>query len=679
MIPELGLFALVLALCFSLLMGLSGVGVMRPAMSGDTAGAGAGGLVDGWSRLARRCAGVVAVMCLLATAALSWSFFSHDFSVRYVASNSHSTLPLLYRLSAMWGSHEGSMLLWVLTLAGWTSAVAWSTRRVEADLACRLLSVMGWVLAGLLLFVLMSSNPFTRLVPPAPEGADLNALLQDPGMAFHPPALYLGYVGFAVPFAFAVAVLWAGRLPSAWLAWLRPWVLVAWAALTIGIVLGSHWAYRVLGWGGWWFWDPVENASLLPWLTGVALLHLLPAAIATGAFRRAVLLLSIAGFALSLIGTFIVRSGAITSVHAFATDPRRGVFILSLLALSVGTGLLLYGARGQRFAPAKAFKPVSRQSFLLLNGVLFSVAAATVLLATLYPMALEALGGPKISVGAPYFETVLVPLLAPAVALMVMAPLARWNQGLSPGLLRQVVGVGAVVALAAAGAYLLSKGLVGHLAAALGVALGVWALVGTSVTAGLRLRREGRRAATRRNLALWIAHLGVGCFVLAVSMLRGGQIEREVAMTVGQTQRVGEYLVSLEALDRVPAHNHEAVRAQLVLRNPQGRVLSVLQPESRSYRTQEMTVSVPSIDTGLWRDIYVALGNETAPGVWGVRLQYKPMMSWVWIGFLLTGVAAVIGAWPAMRRATPAVVTEPHLLDAAPQSSSLTPGQGARA
>lgn len=654
MIPELGLFALVLALCFSGLMGLAGVGVLSPAGAAD-----ADALLQGWARLARRGAAVVAALCLLSAAALAWSFASNDFSVRYVASNSHSTLQLLYRLSAMWGSHEGSMLLWVLTLAGWTAAVAWSTRRVEPDLACRLLCVMGLVLAGLLLFVLLSSNPFTRLVPPPRDGADLNALLQDPGMAFHPPALYLGYVGFAVPFAFAVAALWAGRLPTAWLAWLRPWVLVAWAALTLGIVLGSHWAYRVLGWGGWWFWDPVENASLLPWLTGVALLHLLPAAIAQGTFRRAVLLLSIAGFALSLIGTFIVRSGAITSVHAFATDPRRGVFILSLLALSVGSGLLLYGARGADVFASRTFRPVSRTGFLMLNGVLFTVAAATVLLATLYPMALEALDGPRISVGAPYFETVLVPLLAPAVALMVLAPLSRWQHGFAPGLVRPVASIAAAAGAGVALGWLASTTGAGRVASALGVALGGWAIAGTVTTVALRLRREGVRALGRRNLALWIAHLGVGCFVLAVSVLRGGQVEREVALSVGQSQSVGGYTVTLRSLDRAAASNHDAVRARLLLQDPQGRPLGTLEPESRQYRTQEMTVSVPAIDHGLWRDVYVALGQEAAPGMWGLRLQYKPMMSWVWIGFLLAGVGALVGAWPSSRAVRPATQDRP--------------------
>jgi cytochrome c-type biogenesis protein CcmF len=632
MIPELGLLALILALCFSLLMALAGSVEPDPQ----------------WATKARRCAAMVLLLCAASAVALTWSFASHDFSVRYVASNSHSTLPLPYRLSAMWGSHEGSMLLWVLTLAGWSAAVARSTRRVDAQLACRLLAVLGMVLAGLLLFVLLGSNPFARLIPSAPEGADLNALLQDPGMAFHPPALYLGYVGFAVPFAFAVAAMWAGRLPGEWLAWLRPWVLLAWAALTVGIVLGSHWAYRVLGWGGWWFWDPVENASLLPWLTGVALLHLLPAAIAGGAFRRAVLLLSIAGFALSLIGTFIVRSGAITSVHAFATDPRRGVFILSLLALSVGSALLLYGARSHQFTAARPFTAVSRQTFLLLNALLFSVAAATVLLATLYPMALEAFGGPRISVGAPYFEAVLGPLLAPAVFLMVLGPLTRWYHCAIPALLLRARWA-ALAALAAGAFGLLAAGGFARIAVALGTALGVWTITGTLSIAAARLRREGRPAMNRRSLALWTAHLGVGIFVLAFSLLRGGEVEREVAMSLGQTQAVGGYRVKLQALDTLRTRNHDAVRARFDLYDREGRLVAVLEPQSRSYLTQEMTVSAPAIDTGRWRDVYVALGSQTAPGTWGVRLQYKPMMAWIWIGFLITGVGALIGALPGAR------------------------------
>lgn len=643
MIPELGLFALVLALCFSLLMGYAGRPMFAAADRAPSA-------LDAWAALARRSATMVLLMCAAATAALVGAFVSHDFSVRYVASNSHSTLPLLYRFSAMWGSHEGSMLLWVLTLAGWTAAVALSTRRVEPDLACRVLCALGLVQAGLLLFVLLGSNPFTRLIPSAPEGADLNALLQDPGMAFHPPALYLGYVGFAVPFAFAVACLWAGRMPASWLAWLRPWALAAWAALTLGIVLGSHWAYRVLGWGGWWFWDPVENASLLPWLTGLALLHLLPAAIARGTFRRAVVLLGIAGFALSLIGTFLVRSGAITSVHAFATDPRRGVFILSLLGLTVGTALLLHGARAHRLASGPAFAPVSRQTFLLANALLFSVAAATVLLATVYPMALEAFGGPRISVGAPYFEAVLVPLMMPALLAMVPGALAPWDRAGGRELLRRCQWA-ALAALAA-----------GVLAAVVppegwrrfgpvaGAALGTWVLAGTLAMAVSRLRAAGRRALTRRGAALWIAHAGIGVFVIAVSLLRGGQVEREVAMGVGQSQALGRFQVTLQAIERVPAHNHDAVRARFLLRDAEGRALAVLEPQSRSYRTQEMTVSVPAIDIGPWRDVYVALGNEVAPGTWGVRLQYKPMMSWVWIGFLLGGVGAALGALPARRR-----------------------------
>ena len=676
MIPELGLFALVLALCFSLLMGLAGIGALPQAAAQALAHRG-DNPEERWARMARRGAAMVLLMCAGGAAALTWAFVSHDFSVRYVASNSHSTLPLLYRVSAMWGSHEGSMLLWVLTLAAWTAAVAWSTRRVEPALACRLLCVLGWVLSGLMLFILLTSNPFARLLPAAREGADLNALLQDPGMAFHPPALYLGYVGFAVPFAFAVAALWAGRMPTAWLAWLRPWVLLAWAALTVGIVLGSHWAYRVLGWGGWWFWDPVENASLLPWLTGVALLHLMPAAIAGGAFRRAILLLSMAGFALSLIGTFIVRSGAITSVHTFATDPKRGVFILSLLALTVGSALLLYGARAHQVAPARPFAWVSRQTLLLLNALLFSVAAGTVLLATLYPMALEAFGGPRISVGAPYFETVLVPLIAPALFLMVLGPLARWHRCELPALMRRT-GWAALAALTGA-AVVLGMSWGGRAGMALGFAVGLWVIVGTLAMAAGRMRREGLRAVSRRSLALWLAHLGVGIFVLAVAVLRGGQVEREVTMQIGQSQRVARFTLTLQSLDTIAMPNHEAVRARLQLQNLEGRTVAFLEPQSRTYRTQDMTVSVPAIDIGLGRDVYVALGSQTGPGTWGIRLQYKPMMSWVWLGFLLSGLGALIGAWPGGRTGRAPAPAPAETSAVAGTSSVLAAPQGTTA
>jgi cytochrome c-type biogenesis protein CcmF len=434
-IPELAHFAAILALWVALLQALlplrAGAGAAAAehdvssalrASADATADAGAAMLPA--LRVARRCAAASCALLALSVAGLAWSFVAHDFSVRYVAAHSHSALPLAYRIAAVWGSHEGSMLLWLLVLALWGTAVARFSRSLPAGFTLRLLGAMGGLVAALGLYVLLASSPFTRLVPPPPDGADLNALLQDPAMVLHPPALYLGYVGFAVPFAFALAVLWERELRPEWARWLRPWVLASWALLSLGIGLGSAWAYYVLGWGGWWFWDPVENAALLPWFIGTALLHVLAVAQRRGGQGAAVLPLCIAGFALALIGTFIVRSGVVTSVHAFASDPRRGLFILALIVVLVGGALLLWALRPLRPAAAPAHAPLSRETLLLSNLLLMAVAAASVLLATLYPMALEALGGARISVGAPYFEAVMAPLLAPAVFLMGAAPFA---------------------------------------------------------------------------------------------------------------------------------------------------------------------------------------------------------------------------------------------------------------
>lgn len=625
MTAELGHFALILALCAALAMAFA------PAVE-RVAGA------DNALRIQRRGAGWALGLCVIASTALMACFLVNDFSVRYVASHSHSTLPPGYRLAALWGSHEGSMLLWVTTLSGWAACVAWRIRGLPDELGVRVLAVLGWITTSLLLFVLLSSNPYTRLLPAPLDGADLNALLQDPGMAFHPPALYLGYVGFAVPFAFAVAALWVGRLTREQLAWLRPWVLMAWAALGVGIVLGSSWAYRVLGWGGWWFWDPVENASLLPWLVGVALLHCLAASVRTDLFKPAVLLLCIAAFGLSLIGTFIVRSGAITSVHAFATDPARGVFILALIALSLGGSLCLFALRAGRLAKPWAFAPVSREAMLLCNALVLSVAAATVLLATLYPMALDALGLAKISVGPPYFEAVLAPLLTPAVLLMGVAPLAHWQGMPLPTLARRLRW-----ALAASVASAVVALLLGHTGpmAFWGMLLSAWAVI----TALMPLWR--RRLP--RNLAAWgmvCAHLGVGVFVLALTLLKSHEAEREVPLSVGETVQIGPYQVRLDALDAFRAGNHMGTRATLTLLD-QGQPIGTLRPESRNYTTQDMTVAAPDIDTAWWRDVYVAMGQAIGPTTWAMRVQFKPAMVWVWAGFLMMSVGGVLAAWRA--------------------------------
>jgi cytochrome c-type biogenesis protein CcmF len=660
-IAELGHFAAIVALLLALLMALGA------AAARALGGSGSGDAGDGGDRVmlavSRRAAPGVFLLTLLAGAALCASFALNDFSVRYVAQHSHSTLALAYRLAAVWGSHEGSMLLWVLTLAGWTMAVARFSRALAPALALRVLAVLGAILAGLLLFVLLGSNPFERLLPPPADGRDLNALLQDPGMLMHPPALYLGYVGFAVPFATVVAVLWVGRADAADWRWLRPWTLAAWAALTIGIVLGSRWAYRVLGWGGWWFWDPVENASLLPWLAGLALLHVLPAAEVRAQFRRWAVLLAIATFGLSLVGTFLVRSGAITSVHAFASDPRRGVFILALLALSMGCALLLFAARGQRLREGPPFAPVSRESMLLANALLFSVATASVLLATLYPMLLEALGAARISVGAPYFEAVLGPLLAPAVFLMAAGPLARWHREQAGDLARRLRWALGCALAAALGTLAFDRAGAGL---AFGVALGVWCLAGVAAAA-IGARQPARPdGPPRRHVGGWgvlLAHAGVGVFVLGLTVTRSLEVHHEAALRPGDTVTVGPHQLRLQAVRAFDAANHRGERAAFVLLSA-GREPALLRPEVRQYRTQDVTVSSPAIDATPWRDVYVALGERVGPDTWAVRVQHKPLMAWIWAGFSMMGAGAALAALGGRYRRQP-VRSAPGPVDAA--------------
>ncbi|MBA4109234.1 MAG: c-type cytochrome biogenesis protein CcmF [Leptothrix sp. (in: Bacteria)] len=650
MIAELGHFALILALCASLAMAML---PMAERITGQ----------DAALRVQQRGSAWVLGLSLLACAALMWCFLVNDFSVRYVASHSHSTLAPGYRLAALWGSHEGSMLLWVTTLAAWMGGVAWRIRGLPVELGLRMMSVLGGITASLLLFVLLSSNPFARLLPAPLDGSDLNALLQDPGMAFHPPALYFGYVGFAVPFAFAVAAMWLGSLDKNWLAWLRPWILYAWAALGLGIVLGSSWAYRVLGWGGWWFWDPVENASLLPWLVGLALLHVVAASARTGMFKLAVLLLCIAAFGLSLIGTFIVRSGAITSVHAFATDPERGIFILALIGLSLGGSLWLFAMRAGRFGQPWTFAALSRESLLLCNALIFSVAAATVLLATLYPMALDAFGLAKISVGPPYFEAVLGPLLAPAVMLMGLAPLGKWKAMALPSLALRLRWALLASILAAAVALWLGHG---QAMFAWGMLLGVWAVF-------TALQPLWQRSMPR-GIAAWgmvCAHLGVGVFILALTTLKSQEVEREAPMSVGQTAQVGPYQLRLEALEAFEAGNHSGVRATVVVLD-EGKPIASLHPESRNYTTQEMTVAAPDIDTSWRRDVYVAMGQSLGPTTWAMRLQFKPMMVWVWIGFLMMSAGGVLAAWRRLPKPAPHALDVPDIMPASAAVPALT-------
>jgi cytochrome c-type biogenesis protein CcmF len=627
-IPEIGVFALVLALL---------VAVVQTAL--PLMGAHLG--ITTWMCVARPAAALQCLLVWLAFACLAYAFLSNDFSVLYVASNSHTDLPTIYRFTAVWGGHEGSMLLWQCLLSAWTLAVALRSGQLPQAYAARVLGVMGMLSVGLLLFLLFLSNPFERLIPAVLQGRDLNPLLQDPGMVVHPPLLYMGYVGFSVAFAFGIAALLSGELNAAWARWSRPWTLAAWSFLTLGILLGSAWAYYVLGWGGWWFWDPVENASFMPWLVGTALIHSLIVTDQRGAFRSWTVMLAIAAFSLSLLGTFMVRSGVLTSVHAFAVDPGRGLYILCFMVFVIGTSLLLFAWRAPSIGRAQNaggwFDVLSRESLLLVNNVLFSTAALAVLTGTLYPLLLDVMGGEKISVGPPYFETVFVPLMVPALVLMGVGPMARWKRSTLPELnyqLRWALAASGVSALLLS--LLLPTGSNWTPMSAFGLLLATWCVCSTLAHAWKRLHGEGRRS-TRQPLGWWgmlLAHLGIGVFVFGVTLATSFEIRREMTLTLNQQVSVGAYEFRLDDLTSVPGPNYDAERASISVRR-EGRAVTLLQPEKRVYRAQNMPLSQAAIDTGITRDLFVALGDEVDDKTWTVRIQIKPFMNWIWAGCLL--------------------------------------------
>jgi cytochrome c-type biogenesis protein CcmF len=551
-----------------------------------------------------------------------------------------------YRFAATWGSHEGSLLLWSLMLSAWTLAVAVFSRHLPPSLLARVIAVMGLVAVGFLAFLLFTSNPFERLVPAAPEGRDLNPLLQDPGMVIHPPMLYMGYVGFSVAFAFAIAALLSGRLDATWARWSRPWTTVAWSFLTIGIALGSGWAYYTLGWGGWWFWDPVENASFMPWLTGTALIHSLAVTEKRGAFKSWTVLLAIVAFSLSLVGTFLVRSGVLTSVHAFATDPARGVFILVFLALVIGGSLALYAYRAGKVGLGGAFGMVSRESMLLANNILLVVAMATVLLGTLYPLFLDALNLGKISVGPPYFDAVFYPLMAPALFLMGVGPVARWTRAPLPELwtrLRWALAVAVVCAL-------IVPALLGRWSplVSLGLLLAFWIFASTIETLRGRLApspRPGWLAKLRSNSSSYygmlLAHLGLGAFVVGVTLVKGYEIERDVRLEPGETVSVGGYDFRFVGVVPGPGPNYRALIGTLEVRKD-GRLIQTLKPEKRIYNASGQTMTIAAIDVGPLGDRYVSLGEPVGAGgandiggAWAVRIYLKPFIDWIWGGAFL--------------------------------------------
>ncbi|HTQ77040.1 MAG TPA: heme lyase CcmF/NrfE family subunit, partial [Burkholderiales bacterium] len=596
MIPELGHFSLILALAMALVQGT------LPLY-------GAARRIPAFVALARPAAQGQFVFVTLAFGALAWSFAHNDFSVLYVANNSNSALPLRYRIAAVWGGHEGSILLWVQILAVWMLAVALLSRSLPQALVARILGVMGLVSVGFLSFMLFTSNPFERLLPPAADGRDLNPLLQDPGMVFHPPMLYMGYVGFSVAFAISIAALLDGRLDAAWARWSRPWTTAAWIFLTVGITFGSMWSYYVLGWGGWWFWDPVENASFMPWLAGTALIHSLAVTEKRGTFKAWTVLLAILAFSLSLLGTFLVRSGVLTSVHAFANDPRRGVYVLCFLALVVGGSLTLFAWRASRVTPGARFELLSRETMLLVNSVLMVVACGAVMLGTLYPLALDALGIAKLSVGPPYFDLVFPLVMAPAVLLAGIGPLIAWRRGdaaLAAKRLRwaaMVAVAGALLAPLAFGRWALLTGA--------GLLLALWILAATATALFVRLRTRARL--TGAFVGMLLAHAGIGVFVIGVTLVKSYEAERDVRLAPGETVALGGYDFRFEGVREVSGPNYSAVRGSVQVARG-GRPVVHLAPEKRVYRVQQNPRTEAALERGLTGDLYVSLGEPVGGG-----------------------------------------------------------------
>ncbi len=633
MYPEIGQLALLLAIVMAALLGtLPLIGCARQDLR----------LIG----LARPLAAGLFGFSLIALTALAYSFAYNDFSVAYVAANSNSQLPLIYRITALWGGHEGSMLLWSFILSGWTLAVALFGGNLPMTMQARVLAVMGLIGLGFLLFVQITSNPFLRALPFFPlDGRDLNPLLQDIGLIIHPPMLYMGYVGFAVAFAFVVAALLAGQLDSAWARWSRPWTVAAWAFLTVGIALGSWWAYYELGWGGWWFWDPVENASLMPWLLGTALIHSLASTEKRGVLRLWTVLLAILTFSLSILGTFLVRSGVLTSVHAFASDPSRGTFILALLAIVSGSALVLLLLRAGRIRSVGQFSSTSREASLLGNNLLLAGACLVVATGTLFPLIIDVLELGKLSVGPPYFNTLFVPLSLLTLLLLGIGPLLRWKHHELRSLLPRL-GILALVSSALALVLPWLAGVEYYSLVVITLALSVWVILCMGYDLQQRLRHQpntllGLWQLPRAYKGMQIGHLGLVVTVVGVALTSHYSIERDVRLALGQTVQVGAYSYHLSELNKKQGPNYTSTRATIeVLDN--GQVLQVMHPEKRTYTVRMMPMSEVALSPGLVRDLYVALGEPLDDSSWAVRIYDKPFVRWLWLGALIMALGGLL-------------------------------------
>ncbi|PKM11886.1 MAG: c-type cytochrome biogenesis protein CcmF [Gammaproteobacteria bacterium HGW-Gammaproteobacteria-3] len=635
MIAELGHFSLILALCLAFILGVVPViGSLRA--------------IPGWIMLARPAAFGQVFFVALAYGCLTYTFISHDFSVAYVAQNSNTELPLLYRISGVWAAHEGSLLLWALILSCWTGLVARFSQTIPEPVIARVLGVMGLISIGFLLFLLLTSNPFERLIPAPAEGRDLNPLLQDPGLAIHPPMLYMGYVGFSVAFAFAIAALLEGRLDSAWARWSRPWTNIAWMFLTLGIALGSWWAYYELGWGGWWFWDPVENASFMPWLIGTALIHSLAATEKRGAFKTWTVLLAIFAFSLSLLGTFLVRSGVLTSVHAFATDPARGLFILVFLAIVIGGSLFLYALRAPHVRSTATFELISRESALLINNVLLVVTAATILLGTLYPLVIDALGLGKLSVGPPYFNALFIPLMAPLAVIVGLGMLLRWKKDDLSAIAARIRWL-ALISVAV-GCLLPLLMPFYSWAAALGLTLALWTL---AITGLAFFDRLGRKQPVWTRLlklpgafyGMTVAHLGIAVFIVGITLTSVYSVERDVRMTPGDKLDMAGYIFEFHGVSQTRGPNYDASQGHVTV-SYQDRPVAELRPQKRIYRVRKMPMTEAAIEAGLFRDLFVAIGEPLGDsGAWSLRIYYKAFIRWIWLGAIFMALGGLLAAF----------------------------------
>jgi len=623
---ELGHFALILAFALALLQaffGLAGATTRRAPWLGAARSAVIGQLV----------------FTAFAFACLTAAFLRNDFSVLYVASNSNTELPNFYRVAAVWGAHEGSLLLWLLILVIWSAAVSVFNRAMTDVFIGRVLGVLGLVSGGFALFIIATSNPFERLLPAAMQGRDLNPLLQDPALAAHPPLLYTGYVGLAIPFACAAAALMEGKLDAAWARWVRPWTTMSWLFLTVGIALGSFWAYYELGWGGWWFWDPVENASFMPWLMSTALIHSLAVTEKRGLFKSWTALLAIFGFSLSLLGTFLVRSGVLVSVHAFASDPSRGLFILVFLALCIGGALTLFAVRAPRLKSDAGFAIVSRESFLLFNNVLLVVAAALILLGTLYPLFVDALNLGKISVGPPYFSVVfLIPML-PLLFLMAVGMHASWKHGKLASVRTPLLSMLAVAAVFAAvfGLWTYSHF---SLLSFIGTLAGAWVILSALIDPVSRLRAG--HSLSPGIIAMSVAHIGLGLFVLGATTVETYKIEKDLSLTAGQSTQIAGYDFKLLQMERVRGPNYDAIQSTVRITRD-GNEVAVLHPQKRVYRVQTSPMTEAGIDYQWRRDLFVAMGDDLGNGVWSFRIQYKPLVRFIWLGALVMAIGGFIG------------------------------------